>query len=89
MRWLIIVLMVINGVQIVLLQGAINSSALYRVGETWGYVVASLVALLISAGLIAFAFARGRGQGSPIRTKSPGAGGVGTVSSDEQDSRDS
>jgi hypothetical protein len=81
--------MIINGAQIVLLQGAINSSALYRVGETWNYVAASLVALLISAGLIAFAFARGRGQRSPVRSKSPGAGGVGTVSSDERNSRDS
>ena len=60
MRWLIISLMVINGIQVVLLQGAINSSARYNVGETWIYVGLSLAALLLSTGLLVYAFARSR-----------------------------
>ena len=82
-RWLIISLMLINGIQVVLLQGAINSSALYNVGETWAYVGISLAALLLSTGLIAYAFLRSPRKGSPIRVKGSRAGGDGTVSSDE------
>ncbi len=83
MRWLIILLMLINGIQLVLLQGAINSSALYNVGETWTFVGISLAALLLSTGLVAYAFLRGRATGSPIKVKGSKAGGNGTVSSDE------
>ena len=63
-RWLIISLMLINGVQLVLLQLAINSSALYNVSETWTYVLLSLAAVLLSTGLISYAFVRSRGRGS-------------------------
>lgn len=82
-RWLIISLMLINGVQVALLQGAINSSALYNVGETWTYVGVSLVALLLSTSLLAYAFLRSPGKGWEIRVKGSRAGGDGTVSSDE------
>lgn len=82
-RWLIISLMLINGIQLVLLQAAINSSALYNVGETWTYVGISFAALLLSAGLIAYAFTRSLGKGSAIRVKGSRAAGDGTVSSDE------
>jgi hypothetical protein len=77
--------MLINGVQLVLLQLAINSSALYRVGETWTYVLISLGALLLSTGLIAYAFMRGgRGssKGSTLRVKSSTPDQHGTVSGD-------
>jgi hypothetical protein len=85
MRWLIITLMLINGVQLVLLQLAINSSALYNVGETWTYVLISLAALLLSTGLIAYAFLRSRGssRGSRITVKPSTPNKQGTVSSDE------
>jgi hypothetical protein len=83
MRWLIISLMLVNGVQLVLLQAAINSSALYRVNETWTYVGLSLAALLLSTGLIAFAFARSRGKGSQVTVKPSTPDRQGTVSSDE------
>ncbi len=83
MRWLIISLMLINGIQLVLLQGAINSSALYQVGETWTYVGISFVALLLSTGLIAYLFLWSQGKGSTIRVKDSQDGGDGTVSSDE------
>lgn len=83
MRWLIVSLMLINGIQLVLLQGAINSSALYNVGETWTYVEISLAALLVSTGLVAYAFLRSPGKGSPIKVKGSKAGGDETVSSDE------
>jgi hypothetical protein len=82
-RWLIISLMLINGIQLVLLQGAINSSALYNVGETWTYVGISFAALLLSTGLIAYVFLRRPGKGSEIRVKGSKTGGDGTVSSDE------
>ena len=83
MRWLIISLMLINGIQLVLLQGAINSSALYNVGETWTYVGISLAALLVSTGLLAYAFLRHPGKGRPIKVKGSKAGGDGAVSRDE------
>ena len=60
MRWLIVSLMIINGIQLALLQGAINSSALSDVGTTWTYVALSAGALLVSALLIAYAFALSR-----------------------------
>jgi hypothetical protein len=85
-RWLIIVLMLINGIQLVLLQAAINSSARYNVAETWTYVAISLAALVISTGLIVYAFARSQAGGSAITVKGSKGGSSGTVSSD--DSRD-
>ncbi len=60
MRWLIISLMVINGIQLVVLQLSINSSARPDVGLTLTYLVISAVALLIALGLVAYAFARGQ-----------------------------
>jgi hypothetical protein len=60
MRWLIVILMLINGIQLVLLQAAINSSALYKVSETWTYVAISFAALLVSTGLLVYAFIRSR-----------------------------
>ena len=83
LRWLIISLMLINGIQLVLLQGAINSSALYNVGETWTYVGISLAALLLSTGLLVYGFARYRSEGSAIRVKGSRTGGDGTVSGGE------
>jgi hypothetical protein len=80
--------MLINGVQLVLLQLAINSSALYNVGETWLYVGISFVALLISTGLIAYAFARSRGKSSEITVKPSAPDRQGTVSSDELQDRE-
>jgi hypothetical protein len=82
-RWLIISLMLINGAQLVLLQLAINSSALYEVGETWMYVGISLVALLLSTGLIAYAFARSRTRSSGFGARPSTPNRQGTVSSDE------
>jgi hypothetical protein len=63
MRWLIIALMVLNGIQLVLLQGAINSSALGQVDTTWMYTAVSAGICLVAGGLIAFAFARSRSAG--------------------------
>ncbi len=60
MRWLIITLMVINGIQLILLQATINSTLSLDFGRTWLYVAASFVALVLSALLIAYAFARSR-----------------------------
>ena len=82
-RWLIISLMLINGVQLVLLQLAINSSALYNVGETWTYALISLGAVLLSTGLIAYAFIRSRGRGSQVSVKPSTPDRPGTVSGDE------
>src|SRR5262245_54266750 len=62
LRWLIITLMLVNGVQLVLLQATINAALSLGYGQTWTYVGLSLVALLISVGLIAYAFARSRGR---------------------------
>jgi hypothetical protein len=75
--------MLINGVQIVLLQLAINSSALYNVGETWTYTLISLAAVLLSTGLIVYAFVRSRGRGSQVSVKPSTPDRQGTVSSDE------
>jgi hypothetical protein len=60
MRWLIIAMMLLNGAQLVLLQLAINSSALYNVGETWLYTILSGVALLLAGLLLGYAFLRSR-----------------------------
>jgi len=87
-RWLIISLMLINGVQLVLLQLAINSSALYHVGETWNYVAISFAALLLSTGLIAYAFMRSRGKDSQITVKPSRPDRQGTVSSDQLRNRE-
>ena len=83
-RWLIITLMLINGIQLVLLQLAINSSALYDVAQTWIYVAISLVALLLSTALIAYGFARSRSRSKDpaVRVREPEEGSAGTVSSD-------
>ena len=82
-RWLIVSLMLINGIQLVLLQLAINSSALYNVSETWAYVAISFAALLLSTGLIAYAFVRSRGKGSSITVKPSTPNRQGTVSGGE------
>jgi hypothetical protein len=81
MRWLIIALMLINGIQLVLLQLAINSSALYNLGETWTYVAISLGALILSTGLLAYAFLRDRKEGSTLKVRGSKGGSPGTVSS--------
>jgi membrane protein implicated in regulation of membrane protease activity len=60
MRWLIITLLLLNGGQLVLLQGAINSSALGQVGTTWTYVLISALILLLALALIGYAFLRDR-----------------------------
>jgi hypothetical protein len=82
-RWLIISLMLLNGAQLVLLQLAINSSALYDVAQTWTYVGISFLALLLSTGLIAYAFARSRGSDSHLTVKPSTPDRQGTVSGDE------
>lgn len=60
MRWLIISLMLLNGIQLVLLQLTINSTLSLDFNQPWLYVGASLICLLISGGLIAFAFQQSR-----------------------------
>jgi hypothetical protein len=60
MRWLIITMMLINGVQIVLLQLTINATLSLELGQVWTYVALSFVALLAAGGLLAYAFARSR-----------------------------
>ncbi|MEO8285197.1 MAG: hypothetical protein ABI670_02035 [Chloroflexota bacterium] len=60
MRWLIIALMLTNGIQLVLLQATINSTLSLEFSQTWLYVGLSFACLLVSAGLIAFAFVRSR-----------------------------
>jgi hypothetical protein len=62
MRWLIISLMLINGVQLVLLQLTINATVSLQFDQTWTYVALSGAALLLSAGLLAYAFARSRSK---------------------------
>lgn len=64
LRGLIISLLVLNGLQLVLLQGAINSSALRDVGTTWLYAAFSAGLLLITGLLLLYAFRRSR-QGKP------------------------
>jgi hypothetical protein len=60
MRWLIISLMVINGLQLVLLQATINATASLDFSQVWLYVGLSFVGLLASAALIAYGFFIGR-----------------------------
>ena len=60
MRWLIISVMALNGLQLILLQIAINSSAQGRMDLTWFYLGLSGMVLLVVLGLIAYAFAAGR-----------------------------
>lgn len=83
MRWLIIALMLINGVQLVLLQATINATISLEWDQTWTYVALSFAALVVTAALIGFAFASSRGADAGIKVKRPGKGGNGTVSSDE------
>jgi hypothetical protein len=64
MRWLIIAMMLLNGVQLVMLQLAINSSALYDVGQTWLYVALSGAALLLAGIILLYAFLRERNRKS-------------------------
>ena len=89
MRWLIISMMVINGVQLALLQGTINATMSLDFAQVWTYVAISFAGLLLSAGLLAYAFMRRRGKGSEIRVKGAGSGGRGTVSSDDLSGSDS
>ena len=63
MRWLIIALMVINGVQLVLLQATINGTLSLDFDQVWLYVGLSFAALLLALGLIGWAFLRSRGSG--------------------------
>jgi hypothetical protein len=60
MRWLIIALMLINGVQLVVLQLTINSTASLDFHSATNYVWISLVALILSACVLGYAIARGR-----------------------------
>lgn len=60
MRWLIISLMLVNGIQLVLLQATINATLSLDFGQVWLFVGLSLVAFLVSAGLITFGFIAGR-----------------------------
>ena len=64
MRGLIISLMVLNGLQLVLLQGAINSSEMREVGTTWLYTAISAGLTLCAGALLLYAFRRG-GRGKP------------------------
>jgi uncharacterized membrane protein len=63
MRWLIISLMVINGIQLVLLQATINGTLSLDFDRVWLYVGLSFVALLLALGLIGYAFLRSRRSG--------------------------
>ena len=65
MRWLIISLMLLNGIQLVLLQLTINSTLSLDFTQPWLYVSVSFVCLLIAGGLIAFAFTQSRKPTSP------------------------
>ncbi len=56
--------------------------------QVWIFVALLFLRLLLSAGLIAFAFLGDRGRISQIRVRAAGAGGRGTVSSDELNSGD-
>ncbi len=60
MRWLIIGLMIINGLQLILLQTTINASISRDYGQVWLCVGLSFAALLGSAILIAYGFWVGR-----------------------------
>jgi nitrogen fixation/metabolism regulation signal transduction histidine kinase len=60
MRWLIIALLLINGVQLVLLQGVINATLSLDFSSTWLFVGISLVLLLLAGAIIGYAFLRSR-----------------------------
>ena len=60
MRWLIIALMVINGLQLILLQATINATLSLDFSQVWLYVGLSFVGLLASAALIGYGFFAGR-----------------------------
>jgi hypothetical protein len=60
MRGLILGLLLLNGLQLVLLQGAINSSEQRQVGTTWMYTALSGGLLLLAGALLLYAFWRGR-----------------------------
>jgi ABC-type Fe3+ transport system permease subunit len=64
LRGLILALLLLNGLQLVLLQGAINSSEMREVGTTWLYAGISAGLTLCAGLLILYAFRRGR-QGKP------------------------
>lgn len=64
MRGLILGLLLLNGLQLVLLQGAINSSEMREVGTTWLYAGLSAGLTLCTGVLILYAFRRG-GQNKP------------------------
>jgi hypothetical protein len=81
MRWLIIALMIINGAQLVLLQGVIDATLSLEFTTTWTYVAISFVGLLLTGALLAYAFARGKP--SDLRVRGTGEGGRGTVSGEE------
>jgi hypothetical protein len=82
MRWLILGLLLINGVQLVLLQGVINATLSLDFNSTWTYVALSFACLLVSGALLAFAFVRGRGGSIDIK---PSRGGsAGKVAGDRQ-----
>ncbi len=70
MRWLIISLMLLNGIQLVLLQLTINSTLSLDFTQPWLYVGVSFICLLISGGLIAFAFLQSRKPTTPNKPKS-------------------
>jgi len=62
MRWLIIALMLLNGVQLILLQATINGTLSLQFDQVWLYVGLSLLALLLALGLIGYAFLRSRSR---------------------------
>jgi len=76
MRWLIIALLGLNGVQLVLLQGAINSSELRQLDTTWAFVAASAGILLLTGALIGYAFWRARRPTLPERSGQPAADAI-------------
>jgi hypothetical protein len=81
MRWLIIALLIINGVQLVLLQGVINSTLSLDFSSTWTYVAISFVCLLLTGILLAYAFIRSRPAN--IEIKPSRGGSAGKVSADK------
>lgn len=60
MRWLIISLMVVNGLQLVLLQATINATLSLDFDQVWLFVGLSFAALVVSVRLIAFGFLAGK-----------------------------
>jgi hypothetical protein len=60
MRWLLIALLLINGVQLVLLQGVINATLSLDFSSTWLFVAVSLGLLLLAGAIIGYAFLRSR-----------------------------